>query len=321
MTDDISDLSELGSPREKTMIKPSLAHGMLFFYTPSNECPKATDDSVYSLHNVHAAMYQDPLDVSPTAIIPRTGYYRHTSAEQAKWQSLVVKPLPGDERYVTTSTVNSRIYLIVWIFIITAFASEFQLPVAHSVPPPPSSTTNRSAKLWTTEEDARLLVLVQGYNRNWALIAECLARPLTFPVEVKTPWDCSARFEHLTKRPERAEATKANTLEDMKRKATRHLHFFESVAKVIKKRDAQKPSNAGANKKVSLTAHVSHAAIATRAGVDPKRYRTPLEHNERRWSMQQLNPEAIILFKICFDGVVGGEGIDGGCCSGRSGIH
>lgn len=40
------------------------------------------------------------------------------------------------------------------------------------------------------------------------------------------------------------------------------------------------------SQKPSLTAHLSHQAIASRAGVDPKKWRTPLEHNERRIKIQ-----------------------------------
>jgi hypothetical protein len=80
------------------------------------------------------------------------------------------------------------------------------------------------------------------------------------------------------------------------------LHFIDAVVRAAKKRDAQtakvqqtqgKPAPSSqpgtpvdGKPRVSLAAHVSHTAIAQRAGVDPKVYREPRELNERRWTKQ-----------------------------------
>jgi hypothetical protein len=107
--------------------------------------------------------------------------------------------------------------------------------------------------------------------------------------------------------------------DDSRKRASRHLHFFDGLYKVVKKRETAKanstsksatssavtttPGTIGSSepsspaihsedakdkKGPSLQSHMSHQAIASRAGFDPKDVKGPLEHSERRWRMQKM---------------------------------
>ena len=120
---------------------------------------------------------------------------------------------------------------------------------------------------------------------------------------------------------------KLSSRRDERRRAAKHSHFFDGVAKLVKKRDQVSSSSSSSNKKkkdaedtkkqsststgdaspneqaerkvVNLNCHSSHMAILQRAGVEPNKFRSVLEHSDRRYKLQKMieqqrpNPKAL----------------------------
>ena len=163
-------------------------------------------------------------------------------------------------------------------------------------PKPAALTLNASANVrnrpllsWTVDEDDILLKQAKLSHNNWVYIAEYLNTKITDKSMKKTLWDCASRFDHL-KNSSSAKPHKSRR-DETKRRAARHAHFFEGLAKYLKRRDHQKQRQEKSAEdgptitKVNLTSHISHQAIAARAGVDTNLYKTPLDLNDRRMKL------------------------------------
>ena len=137
----------------------------------------------------------------------------------------------------------------------------------------------------------------------------------------KTPWDCHSRFNYLASKGYVATTNSGLAVgaaqkskgrrEDIKRRVARHTNFLDGLVKMIKKRDqvkmqqqqqkekerkekesqllqSQSAGSGSGSVQVNMQSHVSHQAIATRAGVDPKKPKSVLDLNERRWKMAKM---------------------------------
>lgn len=160
--------------------------------------------------------------------------------------------------------------------------------VEPQIPASLSNIRGKKAVAWTEEEDQSLMFATSLYKNNWSLISEHVKSRVSEQRDFKSPWDCWSRFQHI----HLSRAVPSN--EDFKmsrntvrQRASRHMQLFDSFSRVLKKRDNQK-NNATPKQKINPNTHVSHQAISARAGVDPRRYRTPLEHNDRKWKLQRM---------------------------------
>jgi hypothetical protein len=272
------DIDNYGPP--VTNIKFSFDCPVVFYHeAPSSESAEAAYKPLTS-----SDQYVDPLALYP--VVPASRLIQTRFKDRAG-QPAIAASLPG------TQTYSGPLSPAISTFYSPSYESK---SISLSAPAQPKSSSMRPSVMWTSEEDEILLKLSPQFQYNWTVISECVNSNINQVAPRKIPWDCYVRWQHLQSKP--SPNLQKSRKDDLRRRAMRHIHFFDGISKVIKKRDAQqkKPSTptaggAGSTKsssssKPNLTAHLSHQAIASRAGVDPKRWRTPLEQNERRQKLQ-----------------------------------
>ncbi|KAI8911750.1 hypothetical protein EDD86DRAFT_203177 [Gorgonomyces haynaldii] len=140
--------------------------------------------------------------------------------------------------------------------------------------------TNPNMLEWSSDEDDALWSLANYYNQNWAIVSESLRMMPIGTAPMRNQWECFERFSTLAKQDFKPSSkaeflysasfkSSKTTIGDNKTKAMSFLGTFDTIRKLAKKRDAQRPpSSKPPITQVNVTAHETHEQIQTQAGID-----------------------------------------------------
>lgn len=280
------DSSQENLAQDNDQVIEKKASETLFYNTGGSSC-KLNEFPISSYHGIYVpisddakhSMYQDPIDAH--SVVPLSKILATKYVNPSKVSKPMAKALPEDKKYFLEPSKSSNS-----LFISPDVSID---PKPH----PPAGKKSTLPLHWSLEEDD-IIIRTSGFSQfNWQLAADFVHlhnHGFKTGNSIKQPLDCYMRYQILATNS----AGSASKKEDLKRRASRHMHFFDGISKIVKKRDSQKSSanatkNTSSSPNVSLNAHISHQAIATRAGVDPRKWKTPEEHSERRWKMQTMN--------------------------------